>query len=67
MGYVFELHNLHDSLTAALNAGASRNMIGLSRKMARSGETAVPMVTHGDRVLDAANRVIRIEEGWILS
>ncbi|MEM8710077.1 MAG: ABC transporter ATP-binding protein [Planctomycetota bacterium] len=55
-----------DEPTAALDAEASRSIMGLFREMAQSRGTAVLIVTHDDRVLDAADRVIRIEDGKIL-
>jgi putative ABC transport system ATP-binding protein len=56
-----------DEPTAALDAESGRSVVGMLRKLADQRKTTVFMVTHDHRVLDFADRVIKMEEGKIVS
>jgi putative ABC transport system ATP-binding protein len=56
-----------DEPTAALDAQSGRSVVGMLRKLADQRKTTVFMVTHDHRVLDFADRVIKMEEGRIVS
>lgn len=56
-----------DEPTAALDAESGRSVVGMLRKLADQRKTTVFMVTHDHRVLDFADRIIKMEEGRIVS
>lgn len=55
-----------DEPTAALDTENGRSVVGLLRRLADSRSTTVVMVTHDHRVLDVADRIIKMEDGRIL-
>jgi len=58
---------LADEPTAALDKEAARNAVDLMKELVRhSGSTAL-MVTHDTRLLDAADRIIHMMDGQIVS
>lgn len=53
--------------TAALEAESGRSVVGMLHKLADQRETTVFMVTHDHRVLDFADRIIKMEDGRVVS
>ena len=58
---------LADEPTAALDAKTSRIVVNKLRALAKDHGSAVVMVTHDNRVMDIADRVITVEDGAIKS
>lgn len=54
---------LADEPTAALDSLSGRQAVELVQKMARDQGCTVLMVTHDSRILDIADRVVRMEDG----
>ena len=57
---------LADEPTAALDGATGREVVELLRRLAREQECAVLMVTHDARILDVADRLLRMEDGYLL-
>lgn len=57
---------LADEPTAALDSQSGREVVNLLHDMARLRDSSILMVTHDARVLDIADRVVRMEDGRIL-
>jgi putative ABC transport system ATP-binding protein len=58
---------LADEPTAALDKQSGHDVIELIRKLAKERGMTVLMVTHDNRILDLADRIIEMEDGRILS
>ena len=58
---------LADEPTAALDGATGREVVELLRRLARDQSCAVLMVTHDPRILDVADRLLRMEDGSLLS
>jgi putative ABC transport system ATP-binding protein len=56
---------LADEPTAALDSQSGRDVVDLLQDLARSRGCPVLMVTHDNRVLDIADRIIHMEDGRI--
>jgi putative ABC transport system ATP-binding protein len=54
---------LADEPTAALDSQTGREVVELLRRLAREQGCAVLMVTHDPRILDIADRLLRMEDG----
>ncbi|MCP9926908.1 DevA family ABC transporter ATP-binding protein [Cyanobium sp. CH-040] len=54
---------LADEPTAALDSRSGRDVVELLRGLAREQGCAVLMVTHDPRILDVADRLLRMEDG----
>lgn len=54
---------LADEPTAALDSRTGREVVDLLRRLARDQGCAVLMVTHDPRILDVADRLLRMEDG----
>ena len=54
---------LADEPTAALDSKTGKNVICLLKKLAARQGAAILIVTHDNRILDACDRIIRIEDG----
>jgi putative ABC transport system ATP-binding protein len=54
---------LCDEPTAALDGATGRSVLGTLKALARSENRAVVIVTHDDRVLRIADRLIHVEDG----
>jgi putative ABC transport system ATP-binding protein len=54
---------LADEPTAALDSRTGREVVELLRRLARDQGCAVLMVTHDPRILDIADRLVRMEDG----
>ena len=57
---------LADEPTAALDSQSGGIVIGLLRELAHVHDRAVVVVTHDSRVMDQADRIVRIEDGRLL-
>jgi len=57
---------LADEPTAALDGKTAMNVVGLLRRMANQRATSIILVTHDHRILDHADRILRMEDGCIL-
>ncbi|MFM7674051.1 MAG: DevA family ABC transporter ATP-binding protein [Synechococcus sp.] len=58
---------LADEPTAALDSRSGREVVDLLQRLAREQGCAVLMVTHDPRILDVADRLLRMEDGHLLS
>lgn len=56
-----------DEPTAALDQKTGREAVGLLRRLADRRGTTVLMVTHDHRVLDYADRIIKMEDGRVVA
>ncbi len=54
---------LADEPTAALDKVTGRQVVELLQQLSRSKSIPILMVTHDNRILDIADRIIRIEDG----
>jgi putative ABC transport system ATP-binding protein len=54
---------LADEPTAALDSQTGKDVIRLLQKLAYQQESAILIVTHDNRILNAGDRIIRIEDG----
>lgn len=54
---------LADEPTAALDRKSGRNVVALMHRLAKEHGSAVLMVTHDNRILDLADRIINVEDG----
>ncbi|MBX9687264.1 MAG: ATP-binding cassette domain-containing protein [Candidatus Obscuribacterales bacterium] len=58
---------LADEPTAALDSKSGRDVVALLHRLAKEKGTAILMVTHDNRILDVADRIINMEDGRIKS
>jgi putative ABC transport system ATP-binding protein len=58
---------LADEPTAALDSHTGRNIMQLMCDLAHQRNRAVTIVTHDNRILDMGDRIVRIEDGRIVS
>lgn len=58
---------LADEPTAALDKKSGRDVVNIMQNLARDRGCAIVMVTHDNRILDIADRVIHMEDGKIVS
>ena len=56
---------LADEPTASLDKQSGRDVVELIQRLARENGAAVILVTHDNRILDAADRIIHLEDGRI--
>jgi putative ABC transport system ATP-binding protein len=56
---------LADEPTAALDSKTGREVVELLQRLAREQGCAVLMVTHDPRILDIADRLVRMEDGQL--
>ena len=56
---------LADEPTAALDSGTGREVVELLKRLAREQSCSVLMVTHDPRILDVADRLVRMEDGHL--
>ncbi|EPX77446.1 ATP-binding cassette domain-containing protein [Litoreibacter arenae] len=55
-----------DEPTAALDRVTSANVVALIKRLGRERGTTTVMVTHDNRILDQADRIVTLEEGRIV-
>jgi putative ABC transport system ATP-binding protein len=58
---------LADEPTASLDSKSGRQVVTLIQQLAREQNCTILMVTHDDRVLDIADRIIHMEDGRLSS
>ena len=58
---------LADEPTASLDKKAGRNVVELIEELAREDGSAVILVTHDNRILDVADRILHLEDGHMKS
>ena len=54
---------LADEPTAALDSVTGRDVVDLLQYLARTNGCPILMVTHDNRVLDIADRILKMEDG----
>ncbi|MFN5516277.1 MAG: DevA family ABC transporter ATP-binding protein [Cyanobacteriota bacterium] len=57
---------LADEPTAALDSKSGHDVVELMRKLAREQGSTILIVTHDNRILDVADRIIELEDGRLL-
>lgn len=58
---------LADEPTAALDKTTGRQIVDLLEKLAREQGSAILMVTHDNRILDIADRIVEMEDGRVVN
>jgi putative ABC transport system ATP-binding protein len=58
---------LADEPTAALDSKTGREIVELMQRLAKQQECAILMVTHDNRILDIADRIIHMEDGRLFT
>jgi putative ABC transport system ATP-binding protein len=58
---------LGDEPTAALDKESGRTVVELMRQLAEEQQTTIIMVTHDNKILDVADRIIIVDEGALAS
>jgi putative ABC transport system ATP-binding protein len=58
---------LADEPTAALDKKSGRDVVEIMRRLAKEKGSAVVLVTHDNRILDIADRLINMEDGYLES
>lgn len=54
-----------DEPTAALDSKTGRDVVELMQQLAREQGCTILIVTHGNRILDVADRLVELEDGRI--
>ena len=58
---------LADEPTAALDKDSGRDVVDLFRALADQKQAGIVMVTHDNKILDIADRIVKLEDGSLLS
>jgi putative ABC transport system ATP-binding protein len=58
---------LADEPTAALDSKSGREVVTLMQTLAKEQKCTILMVTHDNRILDVADRIIQMEDGCLIS
>jgi putative ABC transport system ATP-binding protein len=58
---------LADEPTAALDSQSGRDVVNLMQKLAKEQACTILMVTHDNRILDIADRIVHMEDGKLKS
>jgi putative ABC transport system ATP-binding protein len=56
---------LADEPTAALDSKSGRDVVTIMQRLAREQGTTILMVTHDNRILDIADRIVNMEDGYL--
>jgi putative ABC transport system ATP-binding protein len=56
---------LADEPTAALDSKSGRDVVNLMQKLAKEQGCTILMVTHDNRILDIADRIVHMEDGYL--
>jgi putative ABC transport system ATP-binding protein len=56
---------LADEPTASLDSASGRDVADLIQELAREGQASVVLVTHDNRILDIADRIVHLEDGRV--
>lgn len=54
---------LADEPTAALDSKSGRDVVDLMQKLAQEQGCTILLVTHDNRILDVADRIVHLEDG----
>ena len=57
---------LADEPTAALDSKSGRDVVNLIQKLAKEQKTTILLVTHDNRILDIADRIVHMEDGKLM-
>ncbi|MEL7409484.1 MAG: ATP-binding cassette domain-containing protein, partial [Cyanobacteria bacterium J06558_2] len=58
---------LADEPTAALDGKSGRDVVNLMQKLAREQGSTILLVTHDNRILDIADRIVHLEDGRLVT
>lgn len=58
---------LADEPTAALDKKSGRDVVEIMEKLARDQGCTIMLVTHDNRILDLADRIIYMEDGYLVN
>lgn len=58
---------LADEPTAALDKQSGREVVQIMQKLAREQGCTILLVTHDNRILDIADRIVHMEDGHLVS
>jgi putative ABC transport system ATP-binding protein len=56
---------LADEPTAALDSKSGRDVVEIMRGLAKEQQSTILLVTHDNRILDIADRIIHMEDGYL--
>jgi putative ABC transport system ATP-binding protein len=57
---------LADEPTAALDSKSGRDVVNLMQQLAKEQDCTILIVTHDNRILDIADRIINMEDGYLI-
>lgn len=57
---------LADEPTAALDSKSGRNVVELMQRLAKEQGCTILLVTHDNRILDVADRIVHLEDGYLV-
>jgi putative ABC transport system ATP-binding protein len=57
---------LADEPTAALDSKSGRDVVNLMQQLAKEQDCTILIVTHDNRILDIADRIITMEDGHLM-
>jgi putative ABC transport system ATP-binding protein len=57
---------LADEPTAALDSKSGRDVVNLMQQLAKEQDCTILLVTHDNRILDIADRIIHMEDGQLV-
>ena len=57
---------LADEPTAALDSKSGRDVVNLMQQLAKEQDCTILIVTHDNRILDIADRIIKMEDGYLI-
>ncbi len=58
---------LADEPTAALDKQSGRDVVEILQRLAKEQGCTILLVTHDNRILDIASRIIYMEDGYLIS
>ena len=58
---------LADEPTAALDSQSGRDVVNLMQKLAKEQDCTIFLVTHDNRILDIADRIVNMEDGYLVA
>jgi putative ABC transport system ATP-binding protein len=57
---------LADEPTAALDSKSGRDVVNLMQQLAKEQGCTILLVTHDNRILDIADRIVKMEDGYLV-
>lgn len=58
---------LADEPTAALDSKSGRDVVNIMQRLAKEQGSTILLVTHDDRILDIADRIVHMEDGKLVN